>query len=202
MQPGRDVVGDGRGVRRPGLQCGQDTGAGLLGQPTSTSSQAWSIPCCAHASGTGAGTRFLSPQAVSVWHRRFKASGTDGLRSKGPRGPAPRLSDQQLATVEQALLEGATANRFVGELWTLERIALVTWRLTGVRHHPAHVWAILSYRLGWSAQRPRRVASEPDQDAIDRWVAERWPQITAFGASWASRIRSPRPTGPARAKAE
>jgi transposase len=61
----------------------------------------------------------VSAQAVSVWQRRFKASGTDGLRSKGPSGPAPRLSDQQLAEVEQALLEGPTANGFVGELWTL-----------------------------------------------------------------------------------
>jgi transposase len=58
----------------------------------------------------------VSAQAVSVWHRRWKASGTDGLRSKGPSGPAPRLSDQQLAEVEQALLAGATANRFTGEL--------------------------------------------------------------------------------------
>jgi transposase len=132
----------------------------------------------------------VSAQAASVWHRRFKASGTDGLRSKGPSGPAPRLSDQQLATVEQALLEGATANGFTGELWTLARIALVIWRLTGVRHHPAHVWALLRHRLGWTVQRPRRRAAERDQDAIDRWVAEDWPRIkqTPNGAepAWSS----------------
>jgi hypothetical protein len=52
---------------------------------------------------------------VSVWHRRFKASGADGLHSRGPSGPTPRLSDQQLVQVEQALLAGATANGFVGE---------------------------------------------------------------------------------------
>jgi hypothetical protein len=34
----------------------------------------------------------------------------------------------QLATVAQTLLKGATANRFTGELWTLERIALVIER--------------------------------------------------------------------------
>jgi transposase len=118
----------------------------------------------------------VSAQAVSVWHRRLEASGTEGLRSRGPSGPAPRLSDQQLATVEQALLEGATANGFVGKLWTLERIALVIQRLTGVRHHPAHVWALLRHRLGWSVQRPRRRAAERDQAAIDRWVKEDWPQ--------------------------
>ena len=48
----------------------------------------------------------VSAQAVSVWHRRWKAQGTDGLRSKGPSGPVPRLSDRQLAEVEQTLLKG------------------------------------------------------------------------------------------------
>jgi transposase len=81
----------------------------------------------------------VSPQAVSVWHARFKAGGTDALRSRGPTGPAPKVSDARLAGVEHALLEGASANGFVGELWTLDRIALLIERLTGVRHHPAHV---------------------------------------------------------------
>jgi transposase len=108
---------------------------------------------------------------------RFTQGGTEALRSRGPSGPAPRLSDAQLDRVEGALLEGAAANGFTGELWTLERIALVIERLTRVQHHPAHVWALLHYRLGWSVQRPKRRAAERDQDAIDRWVKERWPQI-------------------------
>jgi transposase len=36
----------------------------------------------------------------------------------------------------------------------------VIQRLTGVRHHPAHVWALLHYRLGWTVQRPKRRAAE------------------------------------------
>jgi len=119
----------------------------------------------------------VSAQAVSVWHTRWQQGGSQALHSKGPSGPAPRLSDTQLATVEQALLEGATANGFVGELWTLDRIALVIQRLTGVQHHPAWVWALLRHRLGWSVQRPKRHAAERDQAAIDRWVKEDWPRI-------------------------
>jgi transposase len=68
----------------------------------------------------------VSAQAVSVWHARWRGGGTEALRSKGPSGPTPRLSDAQLARVEQALLEGAGANGFIGELWTLERIAVVS----------------------------------------------------------------------------
>jgi transposase len=104
------------------------------------------------------------------------------------------LSDAQLATVEQALLDGATANGFVGELWTLDRVATVIERLTGVRHHPAHVWALLRHRLGWTVQRPRRRAAERDQLAIDRWVKDDWPRIlqTPNGAepAWSSSTRA------------
>jgi transposase len=74
-------------------------------------------------------------------------------------------------------VKGAGANGFAGELWTLDRIATVIERLTGVRYHPAWVWALLRQRLGWSVQRPVRRAAERDQDAIDRWVKERWPRI-------------------------
>jgi transposase len=119
----------------------------------------------------------VSAQAVSVWHARWQGGGPEALQSRGPSGPAPRLSDTELAMVEQALLEGATANGFTEELWTLDRIAVVIQRLTGVRHHPAHVWALLHHRLGWSVQRPKRRAAERDQATIDRWVKEDWPRI-------------------------
>jgi transposase len=135
----------------------------------------------------------VSRQSVHLWHKRWQAEGVDGLCSRGPTGPAPRLSDRQLQQVEQALLQGAGASGFVGELWTLDRIATVIERLTGVRHHPAWVWALLHHRLGWSVQRPVRRAAERDQAAIDRWVKDDWPRIkqTPNGAEpvWSSSTR-------------
>jgi transposase len=119
----------------------------------------------------------VSRQAVSVWHARFTQGGVDALRSRGPTGPDPKLSAAQLAKVEQALLQGAQANGFDTDLWTLERIAVVITQLTGVRYHPGHVWSILRRRLGWSVQRPERRAVERDDQAIARWVAHEWPRI-------------------------
>jgi transposase len=119
----------------------------------------------------------VSRQAASTWHAAWKAGGSGALRSSGVTGPTPRLSDDQLGHVEQALLRGATAHGFEGQLWTLDRIAEVVWRLTGARHHPAHVWALLRYRMGWTVQRPRRRAAERDQAAIDHWVKADWPRI-------------------------
>jgi transposase len=56
----------------------------------------------------------VSRQAVSGWHAAWQSGGTDALCSRGPTGPSPRLSDQQLTRVEQALLAGATANGLSG----------------------------------------------------------------------------------------
>jgi hypothetical protein len=56
-------------------------------------------------------------------------------------------------------------------------VAAVITQLTGVRYHPGHVWVILRKRLGWTRQRPERRASERDEQAIQRWVAQEWPRI-------------------------
>lgn len=119
----------------------------------------------------------VSRQAATRWRGVWTSGGSQALRSKGPSGPAPRLSDQDLERVEQALLQGARAHGFTGDLWTLARIATVIERLTGVGLHPGYVWVVLRERLGWSVQRPRRYAAERDEVAIQRWVALDWPRI-------------------------
>jgi transposase len=119
----------------------------------------------------------VSRQSAHIWHTRYEQGGVDALRSRGPTGPDPRLSVAQLAKVEEALLAGAMANGFETDLWTLERVTVVITQLTGVRYHPGHVWSILRRRLGWTLQRPKRRASERDEEAIARWVQQEWPRI-------------------------
>jgi transposase len=101
--------------------------------------------------------------------RRYAAAG------RRPR--PPKLSDAQAAQVEQALRQGALANGFATDLWTLDRVAQVVQRLTGVRLARASTWRLLVGRLGWSLQRPERQARERDEEAIARWVAYEWPRI-------------------------
>jgi transposase len=98
-----------------------------------------------------------------------------GLRSAGPTGPAPRLSDAQLAAIDQALRKGARAHGFDTDHWTLARITTVIEQVTGVAYHPGHVWKLLRHRMGYRLQRPARRAVERDERAIARWVAEDWP---------------------------
>src|SRR5574341_898797 len=86
-----------------------------------------------------------------------------------------RWHAQQLHVIDQALRQGARANGFDSDHWTLERITSVIERLTGVVYHPGHVWKLLRHRLHYRLLRPARRAIERDERAIARWVAEDWP---------------------------
>src|SRR5215211_74580 len=92
----------------------------------------------------------VARQNVSRWHARWRQGGLQALASRGPTGPDPRLDDQQLQDLDTTLRQGARANGFDTDHWTLAR-------------------------MGWRLQRPARRAVERDEQAIARWVAEDWP---------------------------
>jgi transposase len=108
------------------------------------------------------------------------ASGrTEALSSAGPTGPTPRLSDAQLAAIDQAPGQGARTHRLDSNHWALARVTSVIEHQTGVAYHPGHVWQLLRHRLPYPLQRPARRAVERDQRAIARWVPEDWPSNPA-----------------------
>src|ERR1700681_2742278 len=119
----------------------------------------------------------VSHQIVSDWRAAWRRSGRDGLRAAGRAGRLPKLNSDQLAQVEVELAKGAVANGYANDLWTLKRVAEVIERVTGVSYHPACVWHILRQDLNWSWQRPARRAIERNDEAIQRWVKRRWPQL-------------------------
>jgi transposase len=119
----------------------------------------------------------VSRQSASRWHAGWQADGAGALRSRGPTGRRPKVADERLEPIQQALLKGALAHGFTTDVWTLDRIAVVIQGLTGVQLSNPSVWRLLRNRLGWSVQRPARQAKERDEEAIQHWVAYEWPRI-------------------------
>ena len=119
----------------------------------------------------------VSRQSVSRWYADWRAGGPSALKAAGRAGRMPRLTERQLGEVDRALRRGPRAHGFATDLWTLDRVVAVIEATTGVRYHPGHVWKLLRDKLGWSRQRPARRAVERDDDAVARWVAEKWPRI-------------------------
>jgi transposase len=108
----------------------------------------------------------VSRQSASRWHAGWQADGKAALRTRGPTGRRPKVADDQLEAIQQALLEGALAHGFPTDVWTLDRIAVLIQGLTGVALSNPSVWRLLRGRLGWSVQRPQRQAKERDQEAV------------------------------------
>src|SRR5712692_1759959 len=119
----------------------------------------------------------VTHQIVSEWRKAWWRAGRNGLRGAGRAGRKPKLNEAQLAKVQEALTRGAEANGYTNDLWTLPRVAEVIERVTGVSYHPGHVWYVLRDQLNWTWQRPARRAAERNDEAIERWVKQRWPQI-------------------------
>lgn len=117
----------------------------------------------------------VSRTTAMRWYRAWIKRGKRGLEPL-QRGRPALLSTAKLERIEKALLQGPQAHGFATELWTLERIAQVIVRVTGVRYHPGHVWRILR-RLGWSLQKPTTRARERDEVGIARWKKRTWAHL-------------------------
>ncbi|MGO9308368.1 MAG: helix-turn-helix domain-containing protein [Spirochaetia bacterium] len=104
-----------------------------------------------------------------------------------------------MGRVDAALRLGAKEHGFKTDLWTLPRIGKVIEQLTGVKHHPGHVWRIL-HRLDWSLPRPARRARKRNEEAVRQWVSTHWSGITKkrenFAAGSTSKARVASRSGP------
>ena len=121
----------------------------------------------------------MHPESVRRWKRLWEQGGADALRRRPATGRPPKLDDSRVELVRAALEHGAQAHGYEADLWTLERAGVVVELATEVKLARASVWRLLTGRLGWSLQRTRRQALEPDECEIIRWVAQEWPRIKA-----------------------
>jgi transposase len=133
----------------------------------------------------------VSAQTASRWHAR-RQQGARALRAPTRQGRPPKLTPSSSAS-SNGPVQGCPGARLRRGTVDASARRRVIWRLAGMRYHPGQVWRILR-GLGWSVQRPVRVAAERDEQAIARWVAEDWPAIketptraTPGCASWTSR---------------
>src|SRR5579871_5065243 len=117
-----------------------------------------------------------SEVSVSRWLARARASGRDALLARPAPGRPPKLSPQQKALIPELLWHGAEAYGFRGEVWTCARITKVIAEEFGVAYHKGHVGRLLK-ELQWTPQVPIKRAIQRDEEAIERWRVEVWPEL-------------------------
>jgi transposase len=86
------------------------------------------------------------------------------------------LTKDQVEKIRAKLLQGAKAQGYASDLWTLPRVAKLIEAVSTVHYHPGHVWRVLR-QMGWSLQRPSFRAKERDEEAIRHWKRGTWAQV-------------------------
>jgi transposase len=119
----------------------------------------------------------VAHQVVSEWRKAWRQGGREALRSAGPAGRKSKLTNAQFTEVRTALINGAEANRYSTDVWTIPRVAEVIEHVTGVSYHSGHALYLLHDQLDLTWQRPARRTQEPDDEAIEQWIKKRRPQL-------------------------
>ncbi len=112
-------------------------------------------------------------QSVSRWERQLQRGGVRALKKAGRKA---RLRPEDLRRIERGLKRGPEALGYETSLWTSWRVAHLIEQECRVKYHPSQAWRILR-QLGWSCQRPVGRALERDEDKIQFWKQQRWPEI-------------------------
>jgi transposase len=118
----------------------------------------------------------VSEEAVSRWLARARDGGPEALRARSAPGQRPRLSADQVRSIPELLWHGPEAYGFRGQVWTCARIARVIEEEFGVRYHKDHVGRLLR-SLHWTPQQPIKRAIQRDDEAIQRWRDQTWPEL-------------------------
>ena len=121
-------------------------------------------------------------RSVRRWKAAYRAKGEKGIEPKPASGRPPKLGQAEKKKLERILLKGATAAGFTTDLWTCPRIAKVIKKHFAVSYHVDHICRLL-HGMGWSPQRPARVAIERDDSLITQWIREQWPRAKKKPAS-------------------
>ncbi len=118
----------------------------------------------------------VSNGAVSQWVKSAREGGEEALKAHPPKGVKPRLGMEQKAQIPGLLAKGAEAYGFRGDVWTAKRVAKVIENTFGVKYSRDHVGKLLR-QAGWSRQKPIERATQRNEEAIETWQKERWPEI-------------------------
>lgn len=106
----------------------------------------------------------VSERSAYRWKAAWSAGGAKALSSKGPLGPACRLSSMSQAKLAATLAEGPAAHAWDDQVWTGARVATLIGRRFHKSYSPSAAIRLMR-RLGFTPQMPARLPQNRAQVA-------------------------------------
>ena len=104
----------------------------------------------------------VNPSSVSRWKKIIEKEGLEGLKARKAPGASSKLNPKEQSQLKEMIVQGAIVHGYITDFWTLKRIAKLIEDEFGVKYNSNYVGEVL-HKLGFSPQKPKRVASERDE---------------------------------------
>ena len=124
----------------------------------------------------------VSEAAVSVWAKKVREQGKDGLKSRKASGRPANLTPKDKTKLLEKMKAGAMAAGFETERWTQACVQEMIEKEFGVHYHQNYISRLL-HDLGWSVQQPETRAMERDEELIRAWLSKDWNRIKKSAAA-------------------
>lgn len=121
--------------------------------------------------------------SVSGWITAYKRKGKEALKSRKSSGRPHKIAEKEMKMVIKVLQDDAMLYGFETPLWTCKRLQQVIHRKTGKKIHTTNVMRWLK-KWGMTNQKPKRRATQQDEEAVKKWLANEWPRIKAHAKRW------------------
>lgn len=111
----------------------------------------------------------VSRETVRRWAGKVGEGGLDALKNAPRLGRPSGLSPAQRQELSQLLQQGAVAQGYPSDGWSLNRVRELIERHFGRRYSDVQVWRILG-ALGWSHQQPALGARRSKRRQTREWM--------------------------------
>lgn len=117
----------------------------------------------------------VSREAIYRWNSKLQSG--HSLKT-APRSGRPRkLKKDHLNTLNELLLQGATAHGWPNDLWTAKRVGKIIRKHFSIKCSIGTIRRLLKHDLGWTVQRPIQQEKERNDVEVKQWMEHTFPQI-------------------------
>ena len=120
----------------------------------------------------------ISGSTVYQWLKEFVVAGWKSLVYGKMPGRPPRLNQTQKRQLQEWIKKGPEACGYPSGCWTSVLIQDLIYQKFQVLYNRFYVCELL-HSLGFSHQKARFVSDHLDEEARQRWMKEKWPEILA-----------------------
>lgn len=121
--------------------------------------------------------------AIYKWIKIYKLKGLKALKRRKAPGAMPKLSKEELKKLLKVLTKSPDEYGYGTQLWDCKKVGKIIQDKFNKKIHNTNIWRLLK-KLGFSYQKPEKIALQKDSKKVKMWIKQEWPKIKEHARRW------------------